>query len=189
MISRRVRLWFVCLCGLFVFGSAPAGAITLDFSSGVYNSTCCGSNQYREDDFLVSAWPNFSKVFGNYGPRLAWYDGWGTIRVEYTLGAFDLNSVYVPVSPYAGLVFTSSTGAQISFGSGTGTLVFSGPQWTNIDYFTIRNMTGTNILTQLDNFVLTPQVQTVATPVPPALALLASGMIALVGASSRARRS
>lgn len=174
-----------CLCGSILLGATPATAVTLDFSSGTYNNPTGASGLYLEDDFRVSASSGFHKTYGTYGPTLAWYDSWTTIRVEYTLGTFDLHSVLVPMPPYAGLVFNSSKGGQQTYGSVTGTLSFSGPQWSDMDYVTIHSMTNFSILTELDNFTLTPREQIVQTPLPHTLLLLASGLATLAGATRK----
>ena len=185
MPNRPLRSIFACLCGASMVAATPVSAVTLDFSSGTYNNPYANSWLYEEDGFRVTASLGFSRTFGTYGPTLAWYNGAGMIRVEYTAGTFDLQSVQVPVAAYAGLAFSSPTGAEWTFGSATGTLSFWGADWTDISYFTVRTLTGVDMLTQLDNLVLYPREQIVATPLPPAMLLLTTGLLALATGARR----
>ncbi len=176
--SLCTLLFFMCSLFLGLPEAAQAAPITLDFSSGIYSAQPPFGyvNQYQQDGFTVATQSNlnqFSAINGSYGPTLAWYDYGTVIRFNAGGTRFDLASVDIPVSAFAGLRFQSSTGAVVSVGSLTGTLAFANAGWTGIDYFTVQTVAGFNILTQIDNVVVQP------VPLPGALGLLISGIVGM----------
>ena len=165
---------------LFLMGQASfAATVAIDFSSGVYSARLGYVNVYKEDGFTIStqsSLDSFSQVGGNYGPTLAWYGYAKVINVNHGGAFFSVNSIDFANPAYAGVTFESSAGGVFTAGAITGTKLFPASGWSNIQSFTIRTTTATNILTQLDNLVVTTPV-----PLPPALLLLASGILGLAG--------
>ena len=185
MKNRQFLLFFSLL---FLMGQASfAATVAIDFSSGVYSARLGYVNVYKEDGFTISTQSNvdsFSQVGGNYGPTLAWYNHATVIDVNRGGALFSVNSIDFVVPAYAGVTFASSTGGVLTVGSITGTKLFPTSGWSNIQSFTITTTTATNILTQLDNLVVTTPV-----PLPPALILLASGILGLAGIQRRSTKT
>ncbi|CAB5151880.1 hypothetical protein D3OALGA1CA_4476 [Olavius algarvensis associated proteobacterium Delta 3] len=177
LVGKRMRSLMVAILLIVTAGPLSAAVVTLDFSSGDYieRPPSYNVNQYDQDGFSVYTTDpsdTFHETFGTYGPTLAWYETDIVIRIDGP-EPFTLRSVDVPTPAFAGLEFTSSTGGSIQTGSGTGTLYFSGPDWSDMDYFTVRTPLSFDILTELDNI----EINTV--PLPSSLFLLASCLIGL----------
>ena len=185
-MKRQQFLLFFSL--LFLMGQASfAATVVIDFSSGIYSARLGYVNVYKEDGFTISTLSSadsFSQVGGNYGPTLAWYNHATVIDVNRGGALFSVNSIDFVVPAYAGMTFESSTGGVVTVGAITGTKLFPASGWSNIQSFTIRTTTATNILTQLDNLVVTTPV-----PLPPALLLLVSGILGLAGIQRRATKT
>ena len=175
------KQWFLLYFSL-LFLMAPASfaaTVAIDFGSGVYSARLGYINVYQEDGFTVatqSPLDSFSKVGGNYGPTLAWYNYATVINVNHGGALFSVNSIDFAGPAFAGVTFQSSTGGVVAVGSTTGTKLFPASGWTDIQSFTIRTSSTFNILTQLDNLVVTTPV-----PLPPAILLLISGLLGLAG--------
>lgn len=164
----RPLLLGVLLSSAVMASSASAQSIVLDFSSGDYveRPPQYNTNQYRQDGFAVeteSTFHEFHETFGSYGPTLAWYEHDIVIRTSFGGEKFKLESIDVAVPAYAGLEFMSSKGSVVSVGSVSGTIEFSGEGWSEIDFFTLHTTLDFDILTELDNFVVTP-ASTYVTP-------------------------
>jgi hypothetical protein len=152
-----------------IFSIAPysAHSTTLNFSSGQYNQA---NDKYIESGFIVEASHGFNSINLN---NLAWYEGDNIIRITSQSGLFDIHQLNIVSPAYAGLVLESSKGGYQSFGSISGLINFSGDEWQSVSLIEIRTITKTDILTQLDNIVLS----TIPEPNSGALSLL--GFLAL----------
>lgn len=142
-------------------------ATTLNFSSGQYNQL---NNLYSESGFTVQASHGFHTV--NLG-TLAWYEGDNTITIASDSDYFDLVQLTLANTAYSGMIFESSKGGSKSIGAISGIVNFTGDAWQSISYVKIRSLTGTDILNQVDNIVLTP------VPEPAAFILMGLGLAAV----------
>ncbi len=176
MNHGRLKLFLVFFALLFAaVYPLHAAPINLDFSSGTYmqRPPLNYVNLYEQDGFsvyTVDSLHQFHETFGSYGPRLAWYEGDTVIRIDGP-SSFTLTSIEVPTPAFAGLKFTSSKGEVVTTGSATGTIFFTGPGWAGMEYFTVNTQLSTDILTELDNFVVT------SVPLPSALVMFSSSLI------------
>ncbi len=171
-----MKKYILCILCLLVQSTASAQSVTLDFSSGSFNSA---RSIYQEDGFIVKASHGFHRIpTGN----LAWYEAGSFITIAAgNSGHFNLNSLTIVSPPFSGLTFESSKGGLLRIGSITGPLSFDGPAWNDITSVKISQTYSNNILNQIDNIVLTP------VPEPASLLLMISGL-AVIGFSGLRRR-
>ena len=159
---------FALLCAAALSIAANSThATTLNFSSGQYSQA---NTKYSESGFTVEASYGFHSINLN---SLAWYEGDNIIKITSDSGLFDLKELSIVSPAYAGLIFESSKGGYQSFGSISGLIKFSGEEWQSISEVRIRTLTKADILTQLDNIVVS------AVPEPSSSIFSALGFAAL----------
>ena len=146
--------------------SAPAQAITMDFTSGggqgvasAIGAPCCTLiNAYTEDGMLISVpAPNHIELFPPLGGAwsdgvspgaLPWHRGGSNAIVPNVLdftfggGAFNMVDLTVVANPN-GMTFTSDGGGVLAIGAGVvGLVSFLGAGWTNITDFDVEITAG-----------------------------------------------
>jgi len=142
---KKLILFLTCI---WLVPQAEAAQVTLDFSSGTYVS----SSFYGQDNFTVEALNGTFYQLG-YAGTLKWYYKTTTIRIQHHLGKFSLRQMDRVVPLWYGMVFTSSKGGSLfTAGASMEKVVFSGPEWEDVEYIEIRS--GGDILVVLDNIVL-----------------------------------
>jgi len=210
-INRRQTIVPLLAASMALAGPLPAAVIDFDTATPVVGAT----EPYVEDGFQVTApggAPNhydigtcaqlpaacgaFQITFDNYGGlwnsavRLGPVGG-GT----FDLVAFDVYSAettgYYLLPPFGSFTEPCASRCQVrSSGGGIADLVaghmaFSAPEWRQIDWieFLVPSESISNDITtvRVDNIEVTPS----PVPAPPALALLATGLVALWVRASR----
>lgn len=167
------KLKYAVMVLILISLNVVAEPIILDFSSGSFSEN---NRKYNKDGFVVEASHGFHSV--NLG-TLAWYETTNLITVSYGNELFSLESLDVVARAFAGLMFASSRGGSIRLGSGVGHFDFFGEDWTDIEYFTISTSLNTfDVLTQLDNIVVSPVSVSVSEPPTIAILVLALGLLA-----------
>lgn len=185
-MKKQPFIIYILFLLAFISKPSAAATVTIDFESGAYSSRSGSVNVYKEDGFTVatrSPLSSFSQVFEKYGPALAWYEYATVIDVNRGGELFNVNGIDLAAPAFAGVTFESSTGGLLKLGSSSGTKIFPETGWTNLQSFTIRSSSSFDILTQLDNLVVTP------VPLPPAALLLVSGLICLPALGRRGSRA
>lgn len=135
---------------IWLVHQTQATQVTLDFSSGTYVS----SSFYGQDNFTVEALNGSFYYAALVNPgTLRWYYTTTTIRIQHHLGKFSLKRLERVEPLWYGMTFTSSKGGSFwTAGASMEPLVFSGPEWEDVEYIEMRS--GRDILVVLDNIVL-----------------------------------